>query len=91
MAEGGTISISTSGVGVAMLAAQDNLDRKTGCPQAASLTKTCPKRSVSPTVRTTVWSCLSIDLIRRGVKEMPCTAAKWYLQMSSPKKSLGLA
>lgn len=31
MAEGGAVSISTSGVGVAMLVAQDNLDRKPGC------------------------------------------------------------
>lgn len=31
MTEGGAIFTSTSGVGVAMLVAQDNLDRKPGC------------------------------------------------------------
>lgn len=41
VAKGGGIFTSTSGVGVAMPAAQDNLDRKTGC-QGCHLGKDLP-------------------------------------------------
>ena len=47
MAEGGAILISTSGVGVAMLVTQDNLDRKTGC-QGCHLDKGLPREIWEP-------------------------------------------